>query len=102
MSNLPITKKDYDRSVRISHFIGKVRGFAESYQQISDILFTPVIKGYEITYRNNGVSERLSVNSKSRFFKGLIVKKYADGKLKGIFLLKENEISTENINKILT
>ena len=100
MSNLPIIKKDYDRSVRISHFVSKVRDFAESNQQISDILFTPVIKGYEVTYKNKGVSERISVNLKSRFFNGLIVKKYADGKLKGIFHLKENEISTETINKI--
>lgn len=102
MSELSITKKDYDRSVWIALFIREVREFSESNQQISDILFTPVIKGYEITYKNNGVSEKLSVNSKSRFFKGLIVRKYADGKLKGIFPLKENEIGTETINKILT
>lgn len=101
MSELPITKKDYDRSARIVSFVREVKRITESSQQISGVLFSPVIKGYEVEYRNNGVSEKLSVNSKCRFFKGLIVKKYVDGKLKRVFRLKENEIGTEAINKIL-
>lgn len=100
MSELPITKNDFNRSARVVSFIREVKGIAEINKNISDFLFTPIIKGYEIKYCNKGISEKLSVNSKSRFFKGLIIKKYADGKLKGIFRLTEQEINTENIKKI--
>lgn len=101
MSELPITKNEKDRSVWLVLFIREVKEFAKSNPKISDLIFTPVIKGYEIEYLNNGVSERLSVNAKSRFFKGLVIKKYADGKFKGIFRLKEKQISKKAINRIV-
>lgn len=100
MSELPITKKDYDRGVRIALFNGEVKRIAESNQYISDILFTPVFKGYEITYNNNGVPEKLFVNAKSRFFSGLIIKRYVNGRLKGTYCSKSQGNNTEILNKI--
>lgn len=101
MSELPVNKKDYDRSVCVASFIREVKQIADTNQQISGVLFKPVIKGYEITYKNKGVPERISVNAKSIFFKGLIVRKYVNGKLKDIHYVKEQEICTEVINKVL-
>lgn len=100
MSELPITEKDYDRSIRIVLFNGEVKRIAESNEQISDIHFIPVIKGYEITYSNNGIPEKLCVNAKSRFFNGLIIKRYVDGGLKGTYRSKSKENNTEILNKI--
>ena len=100
MRELPVTKKAYDRSVWIVSFIREVKKIAEANENISDFLFTPTVKGYEIKYCNKGISERISVNSKSRFYKGLIIKKYADGKFRSLFFLNENKISTDAVNKI--
>ena len=100
MSELPVTKKDYDRSVWIVSFIREAKIIAEANENISDFLFTPTIKGYEIKYCNKGISERFSVNSKSRLYKGLIIKKYADGKFRSLLFLNENKISTDAVNKI--
>lgn len=102
MSTLPITKKDYDRSVWIVSFIREVKKIAETNENISDVIFTPVIKGYEVEYCNKGRTEKIFVNSRSRFFKGLVIKKYADGKFKSLFCLNEKEISTDNVNKIFS
>lgn len=101
MSELPITPKEYDRSVWIVSFIGEVKKIAEKNENVSDFLFTPTVKGYEIKYCNKCRTERISVNSNSRFYKGLVIKKYADGKFKGIFCLNEKKISTDSVNKIL-
>ncbi len=100
MGELPITKNDYDRSAWIVSFIREVKKIAETNGNISDVLFTPAIKGYEIEYCNKGRPEKVSVNSKSRFFKGLVIKKYADGKFRSIFCLNEKKISTDSVNKI--
>lgn len=98
MSELPITEKDYDRSIRIVLFNGEVKRIAESNEQISDIHFIPVIKGYEITYSNNGIPEKLCISIRNRFYSGLIIKKYVDGKFKKIYFAKDN--FTETVNRI--
>lgn len=100
MSELPITQNDLNRSVCVASFIKEVKRIEQENKNISDTLFKPIIKGYEIEYRNNGVPVRLSVNAKSSFFKGLIVKKYVDGKKKDTYFLKKQKISTTMVNRI--
>ncbi len=100
MSELPITQNDLNRSVCVTSFIKEVKRIEQENKNISDTLFKPIIKGYEIECRNNGVPVRLSVNAKSSFFKGLIVKKYVDGKKKDTYYLKKQKISTTTVNRI--
>ncbi len=90
MSELPITKRDYDRGILIALFNGEVKRIAELNERISDINFTPVIKGYEITYNKNGIPERLFVNAKSLLYGGLIIKRYVNSKHKKTYRAKDN------------
>ncbi len=90
MSEIPIIKKDYDSGVRITSFIGEVRKITQLNQQISDVHFIPVIKGYEVTYNNNGVPEKLFVNAKSLLYGGLIIKRYVNGKHKKTYRAKDS------------
>ncbi len=90
MSELPISRKDYNRGVLVASFISEVRESAQLNRHISDICFTPVIKGYEIAYNKNGVPEKLFVNAKSPLYGGLIITRYVNGKLKSIYCAKDN------------
>ncbi|MBQ8762573.1 MAG: hypothetical protein IJZ07_00535 [Clostridia bacterium] len=96
MRELSVTKGDFDRSVRISVFNKEVKNAVQSNGNISDIHFIPVIKGYEITFNNNGVSEKLCINAKSRFYDGLIIKRYINGKFRKIYFTKDGFAETAN------
>ncbi|MBQ4604035.1 MAG: hypothetical protein IJB16_05470 [Clostridia bacterium] len=99
MSELPITGEFYDRSVRCTCFINELRSFFDSDKRITDTHFTPVINGYEVEYINSGISEKLCINIRSRFYGGLIIKKYVDGKFKKIYRTKDE--FAETVNRIL-
>lgn len=98
MSEFSISEAFYSRSVRCTYFLNEVKSLFELNTNISDTHFIPVIKGYEIEYINSGVSEKLCINIKNRFYNGLIIKKYVDGKIKRIYFAKEN--FSEAVNRI--
>lgn len=94
-----ITEDFYNRSVKCTCFLNELKSLFESNDSITDAHFIPVINGYEVEYINNGISEKLCINIKSKFYDGMIIKKYVDGKFKKIYRTKEN--LSETINKIL-
>ncbi|MBR3817677.1 MAG: hypothetical protein IKJ41_00855 [Clostridia bacterium] len=96
MSELPITKDFYNRSERCTYFLKELKSFFESNDNITDIHFIPVIKGYEVEYINGGISEKLCINIRNKFYDGMIIKKYVDGKFKKIYCTKENFAETVN------
>ena len=98
MGELPITEEYYNRSVGCTCFINELRSFFDSNDRITDIHFIPVIKGYEVEYINSGVSEKLFINTRNKFYDGLIIKKYVNGKFKKIHFAKDS--FTETMNRI--
>lgn len=54
MSELPITKKEYDYMVLVTDFISKFKSIVHENECISDLKFIPEIKGYVITYNHSG------------------------------------------------
>ena len=96
MSELPITKDLLDLSVRCTCFFRELKNFFEATENITDAHFIPVIKGYEVKYINRGVSEKLYISIKNRFYSGLIIKKYVDGKFKKIYFAKDGFAKTVN------
>ena len=91
-----ITKDFYNRSVKCTSFLNELKSFFESNNNITDTHFIPVIKGYEVEYINGGVSEKLCINIRSKFYNGLIIKKYVDGKFKKIYRTQEGFAETVN------
>ena len=75
-----ITNNDYEKSVLIGAFVKEVRDRAAERENITDISFTPVIGGYEISFLNSGINVRVTTEVKGFFVKKLIIKKYVDGK----------------------
>lgn len=100
MSNLPISKKEYDQSVLVTDFITKTRTIAELNEAISDICFMPKVKGYDITFNNGTTSVNISLNFKSKLLKGIKIKKFENGILKGSFYSRNQESNTAILNKI--
>ncbi len=98
MSKLPIAKDYYYRSVRCTCFLNELKKFFESNNNITDTHFIPVIKGYEVEYINSGVSEKICINIRNKFYDGLIIKKYVSGKFKKIYCTKDS--FAEMVNKI--
>lgn len=96
MSELPITKDFYYRSVRCTCFLNELKSFFESNNNITDTQLVPIIKGYEVEYINNGVSEKLGISIRNKLYDGLIIKKYVNGKLKKIYFAKDGFAETVN------
>ena len=72
MATLPVTKKEYEYSVLLADFVSKTRKYFDD-NKISDFKFTPLIKGYEITYNE------YKIIIKQRLFGGINIRKYKNG-----------------------
>lgn len=80
MSELPITKKEYENSVLVADFICKAKNIFQSDDTITDFCFTPEIKGYEITYTKDGETTNISIKF-GKIYDGIKIKKTgSDGK----------------------
>lgn len=75
-----ITDNDYEKSVLLSIFVKEVRDIASGKESITDVLFTPVIGGYEISFLKNGAKVLVSAEVRGFFTKKLIIRKNTDGK----------------------
>ena len=96
MRELPVTKDFYDRTARCTYFLNELKNFFETAKNITDIRFVPILKGYEIEYVKDGVSEKLCINIRSKFYDGLIIKKYVNGKFRKIYCTKDSFAETVN------
>ena len=105
MSELPISQMELEKVVLISDLISKIRNYAETTSTVSDIRFTPTVKGYEIDFCYNNVPEKIIVIIRTKFIKWKILNKmriykYENGIYKEKFLSENNEDNTMIVNII--
>ena len=91
-----IIKDFYNRSVKCTSFLNELKSFYEANDSITDAHFIPIIKGYEVEYIKNGISEKLCINTRNKLYDGLIIKKYVNGKFKKIYFAKDGFAETVN------
>lgn len=73
MSELPITKKEYEKSVLVADFINKIKNIFREDDRITEFCFIPKTKGYEISYKKNGETVVISIKFRG-FFDGMKIK----------------------------
>ena len=98
MKNLNLTKKEYDKSVLLISFVSEAKSALDKQKEITDVCFTPKIKGYEITYINKGVSVKIIL--KLGFFGRLKIYNYENGDMKSKCTAKNAEESKKAAQKI--
>lgn len=86
MSELPITQRYYHQSVLISGLINAVKQAGEN-KSITDTHFSPVIKGYDISFKKASADIRMCVKCR-KFSGGCVVKIFTHGKKTGRFVIK--------------
>lgn len=86
-----LTKSQYNKSVMVALFISEVKCFLDKQYDVTDICFSPKLKGYEIDYKRKDISVKIICQFKmlGRFK----IKKYENGVLKSSFTLKNSEDS---------
>ena len=75
-----ITNNDYEKSVLITQFLKELKDRISEKENITDVLFKPVVKGYEVSFLHSGKNIRVTADVKGFSVKKLIIIKYADGK----------------------
>ena len=99
MSELPITKKDYDDAMLMIDFIAKIR---ESLELNDTKKFTPMINGYKIDFTIDDKQMSVLLDLKKRIKTKLIVNVFENEKAEKSFVSvskKENEKIVKEILK---
>jgi len=99
MSELPITKKDYDDAMLMIDFIAKIR---ESLELNDTKKFTPIINGYKIDFTIDDKQMSVLLDLKKRIKTKLIVNVFVNEKAEKSFVSvskKENEKIVKEIFK---
>ncbi|MBQ4102844.1 MAG: hypothetical protein IJC90_00100 [Clostridia bacterium] len=99
MSELPITKKDYDDAMLMIDFIAKIR---ESLELNDTKKFTPMINGYKIDFTIDDKQMSVLLDLKKRIKTKLIVNVFVNEKAEKSFVSvskKENEKIVKEILK---
>lgn len=99
MSELPITKKDYDDAMLMIDFIAKIR---ESLELNDTKKFTPMINGYKIDFTIDDKQMSVLLDLKKRIKTKLIVNVFVNEKAEKSFVSvskKENERIVKEILK---
>lgn len=91
MSDLPITKNDYDRAVVLTNVLAEFKSIFETREDISDVHFTPQANGYDIRFRQNKADVKLCIAFKNRYTDFLIIKRFDGKKLTASFVLKKTD-----------
>lgn len=91
MAELPVSQRYYNQTILISEVILLIKKASESNNRITDVKFTPFVKGYNITFIKNEANIRISVKCR-KFFDGCTLKIYEGSELihKGIIKTKED------------
>lgn len=101
MDKLPITNNDYDKAILITNFIQEFKFKANDAKDIEEIVFSPKIGGYDISFTcyNIPCSITLSVD-KSKITSKMKVE-YTKGKEKSkTYEIKNEEESRKIVNLI--
>ena len=75
-----ITNNYYEKSVLLGAFVKEFRDIVAEKETVTDILFAPVICGYEVSFKSSGRNVKVTAEVKGFFSKKLIIKRYAGGK----------------------
>ena len=98
MSYLNLTKRQYNKSVLIASFITEVKSFLDKQDEVSDVCFSPKLKGYEIVYKRNDISVKIICQFKMSG--RLKIDKYENGVLKSTFISKNAQENKNIVQKI--
>ncbi len=97
-----ITNNDYEKSVLLGDFVKEFRDRAAEKQTVTDIRFTPVIGGYEVSFVYGGKNIQVNAKVKGFFTKKLTIKKYVDGKMTATYKAHRKEKISFCTEQILT
>lgn len=94
MSELPITKLDYEKVVLMTDFLTRIRNALE---QNNSLKFTPLINGYKIDFIIDDKQINVLLDLKKRLKTKLIVNVFVNGIAKKSF----KSVSMEDNEKII-
>lgn len=105
MSDLPISQMELEKVALMSDLVSKIRNNAETNSTVSDIHFTPTVKGYEISFDYSSILIKIIIIIRTKFIKWKILNKiriykYENGICKEAFLSENNEDNRMIVNKI--
>ena len=98
MSELPITKKDYDDAMLMIDFIAKIR---ESLELNDTKKFTPMINGYKIDFTINDKQMSVLLDLKKRMKTKLIVNVFVNEKAEKSFVSVSKKDNEKIVKEIL-
>lgn len=98
MSELPITKKDYDDAMLMIDFIAKIR---ESLELNDTKKFTPMINGYKIDFTIDDKQMSVLLDLKNRIKTKLIVNVFVNEKAEKSFVSVSKKENEEIVKEIL-
>ncbi len=102
MSELPITKNEYDKSVILVDFLSEFKEKTKDNENIKNVIFLPEIAGYCIKFDYNDIPSKISLSLNKSKFKSSMKVKYIrrDEELK-TFLSRNKKDNQEILNQIL-
>ena len=98
MSELPITKKDYDDAILMIDFITKMR---DSLELNETKKFTPMINGYKIDFTIDDKQMSVLLDLKKRIKTKLIVNVFVNEKAEKSFTSVSKEENEKIVKEIL-
>ncbi len=98
MSELPITKKDYDDAMLMIDFIAKIRESLELYDTKK---FTPMINGYKIDFTIDDKQMSVLLDLKKRIKTKLIVNVFVNEKAEKSFVSVSKQENEKIVKEIL-
>ncbi len=100
MSELPITKSDFDKSTLMINFLSEFKQRISEMNNVQDVIFSPEIKGYIISFTYNSISYKIAVSVDGIFTTKLKVKYIVENKKVKDFVSQNDDENREIINKI--
>lgn len=102
MSELPITKSDYDKMLLLTNFLSEFKQRISEMSNVKDVIFKPQIKGYNISFTYNNISSEIVLSVNSGVLTTKLKVRYIVGneKVKD-FVSRNDDENREIINKIL-
>ena len=79
MSELPVSQRYYTQSVLISEFIAVIKKIKQENEKITDVHFSPVVKGYDICLKKGESEIRVTVKCR-KIFDGCVAESYESGR----------------------
>lgn len=103
MSELPITKNEYDKSVVLINFLSEFKSKIKDNKNIENVVFLPQRQGYYITFDYNNTPSTISLSlNNSKFTVKMKVEYIFGNKKSKAFISKSENNNQEIINQLLT